>query len=238
MVTHHSSLKIPKFSNSTRLAHIFNFSSLKFFYFLWDPYLSNGQRLLLAYPPNHHLPPFSSLHISFCHHHSHSLTQKLHSQFNQRSRTTKTLKNLTPPKAAHHPQIQNSIHTYLWYTMKKKRKKEELPDQKWASNGAVPCADHRASRSNHFQLFPTEIHRCCGCRFRCSDQIEERVWKQRWGEWAHGGAFQRVIEDWRWWSLSLGRRGSACEWLACEWPVWVVGEYELFALKKNTKKNR
>ena len=131
------------------MAHIFNFSSLKFFYFLWDPYLSNGQRLLLAYPPNHHLPPFSSLHISFCHHHSHSSTQKLHSQFDQRSRTTKTLKNLKPPKAAHHPQIQNSIHTYLWYTMKKKRKKEELPDQKWASNGAVPCADHRASWSKN-----------------------------------------------------------------------------------------
>ena len=88
-ITHHSSLKIPQFPNSTRLAHIFNFSSLKFFYFLWDSYLSNGQRLLLAYLPNPHLPPFSSLHISFCHHHSHSLTQKLHSQFNQRSTNNK-----------------------------------------------------------------------------------------------------------------------------------------------------
>ena len=85
----HSSLKIPQFPNSTRLAHIFKFLSLNFFYFLWDPYLSHGERLLLAYLPNPHLPPFSSLHISFCHHHSHSLTQKLHSQFNQRSTNNK-----------------------------------------------------------------------------------------------------------------------------------------------------
>ena len=89
LITHHSSLNIPQFPDSTCLAHIFNFSSLNFFYFLWDPCLSKGQRLLLAYPPNPHLPLFSSLHISFCQCHSHSLTQKLHSQINQRSTNNK-----------------------------------------------------------------------------------------------------------------------------------------------------
>ena len=38
LITYH--LKYPKFLNSTRLAHCFHFTSLKYFNFLWDPYLS------------------------------------------------------------------------------------------------------------------------------------------------------------------------------------------------------
>ena len=41
LITHYSLLKILQFSIPTRLAHVFNFSSLNFFYCLWDPLLDS-----------------------------------------------------------------------------------------------------------------------------------------------------------------------------------------------------
>ena len=63
-VTHHSSLKIPQFPIPTRLAHVFSFSSLNFFYFLWDHTWAPCQAFLLAYPP-HTISSFYITHRSF-----------------------------------------------------------------------------------------------------------------------------------------------------------------------------
>ena len=57
LVTHHSLLKIPQFSIPTCLAHVFNFSSLNFFYFLWDSYLSNMSGIPVSLPASHHFLP-------------------------------------------------------------------------------------------------------------------------------------------------------------------------------------
>ena len=63
-VTHHSLLKIPQFPIPTRLAHVFSFSSLNFFYFLWDHTWAPCQAFLLAYPP-HTISSFHITHRSF-----------------------------------------------------------------------------------------------------------------------------------------------------------------------------
>ena len=34
--------------------------------------------------------------------------------------------NLTQPKVAHHPKTQTTIHTYLWYTTRSKKKKKRV----------------------------------------------------------------------------------------------------------------
>ena len=59
-ITHH--LKYPNFPNPTRLAHVFSFLSLNFFYFLWDHTWAPYQTFLLAYPPH----TISSFHITHC----------------------------------------------------------------------------------------------------------------------------------------------------------------------------
>ena len=70
-ITHHSSLnfrhssfKIPQFPIPTCLAQIFNFSSLSFFYFLWDHTWAPCQAFLLAYP-SHTISSFHITHYSF-----------------------------------------------------------------------------------------------------------------------------------------------------------------------------
>ena len=61
-ITHH--LKYPNFPNPTRLAHVFSFLSLNFFYFLWDHTWAPYQTFLLAYPP-HTISSFHIVHCSF-----------------------------------------------------------------------------------------------------------------------------------------------------------------------------
>ena len=60
LFTHH--LKYPNFPNPTRLAHVFSFSSLNFFYFLWDHTWARHKAFPLAYPPH----TISSFHIAHC----------------------------------------------------------------------------------------------------------------------------------------------------------------------------
>ena len=60
LVTHHSSLKIPQFSIPPVWHIFFSFSLLKFFYSLWDPYLSTwSETTHLTLIPHHFL------HFSF-----------------------------------------------------------------------------------------------------------------------------------------------------------------------------
>ena len=55
LINHH--LKYLNFLHPTHLAHIFNFSSLNFFYFLWDPYLSTMSSILVCLLASHHFLP-------------------------------------------------------------------------------------------------------------------------------------------------------------------------------------
>ena len=65
-VTRHLSLKILQFFIPTHLAHVFSFSSLNFFYFLWDPYLSTMSGIPVSLPASHRfIISYHSLFISF-----------------------------------------------------------------------------------------------------------------------------------------------------------------------------
>ena len=59
-VTHHSSLKIPQLSTPHPFGHYFQISSLNFFYFLWDPYLSNWLETTVSLPAS---PSFSPIFV-------------------------------------------------------------------------------------------------------------------------------------------------------------------------------
>lgn len=164
-ITHHSSLKIPQLSTSHPFGYYFSFHHLNFFFFTFcgTHTWAIGQRLLLAYLPHPHFPPFSSLLISFCHHHSHNLTQKLHSQINQRLHTPQLQKLHSQFPKLHTPPNQ-----------KKRKKKKELSRNNKTQIELFPTELFPAPTTElpnwrtSFQIesFPTEIRRCCGCQFR------------------------------------------------------------------------
>ena len=100
-ITHHLSLKIPKFPKPCTFGTLFSTSHHSNICTFCETYTwAIGQRLLLAYLPHPHSPPFSSQLISFCHPQSQCQCATKEVQ------TTKTLNNLTPPKAAHHPKFK------------------------------------------------------------------------------------------------------------------------------------
>ena len=62
--THH--IKYPNFLYPTCLAHVFSFSSLNFFYFLWNPYLSTMSGIPVSLPASHRfIISYHLLFISF-----------------------------------------------------------------------------------------------------------------------------------------------------------------------------
>ena len=118
LITHH--LKYPNFLNPTHLAHIFSFSSLTLFYFLWDPYLSNWSETFISLPAS---PSFPTIFFT-----AHFILLPPQSQCQSATKevqTTKTLNNLALPKAAHHPKFKTPF--ILIYDTPPNQQKKKKP---------------------------------------------------------------------------------------------------------------
>ena len=83
------------------MPHYFHFSSLKYFNFLWYPFLTTKSDPFVSLPAS---PSSPTTFIT-----ARFILPPSQSQFQSASKevqTTKTLNNLTPPKAAHHPKFK------------------------------------------------------------------------------------------------------------------------------------
>ena len=106
--------------------------------------------------------------------------------------------------------------------IKKLKKKKKLPNQRQASNRAVPDADNRASRSKNELLdrIVSNGDPTLSWMTILTLQLDRRT-----------STIATMRRTSTWWSFSacdrrslpmISRLGSACEWLVCKWPVWVT----------------